>query len=90
MESIESDKKEYWKVCGFGMQRGQVVYFSQIILIYIVILTCIINLSLRNGDSNLWTALLSSCLGYVLPSPKFTKERIIKKNNKKLDEISLS
>ena len=70
---------DYWKICGYGMNKSQVVYFSQIILIYIIILTCITNLSLKNGDSNLWTALLSSCIGYILPSPKI-------KDNKKFEE----
>lgn len=65
----------YWKICGYGLDRSQVVYFSQIIIIYIMIITCIINLSIQNGDSNLWTALLSSCLGYILPSPKIKEKR---------------
>jgi len=78
-------EKDYWKCCGIEMQRGQVVYFSQIFLIYIIILTCIVNLSLGNGDSNLWTALLSSCIGYILPSPKI---KITK--NKKNDDSNAS
>ena len=76
MEVIGRDN---WKICGYGMNKSQVVYFSQIILIYIIIITCIINLSLKNGDSNLWTALLSSCIGYILPAPKL-------KDSKKTDE----
>ena len=38
-------------------------------MIYTVVITCILNLSLTKDNSNLWTALLSSCLGYILPSP---------------------
>ena len=48
-------------------------YIAQIIIIYLVIITCITNLSMTNGDSNLWTALLSSCLGYMLPNPSIKK-----------------
>lgn len=76
MEVIRSDS---WKLCGYGINQSQVVYFSQIIILYIIILTCIVNLSLKNGDSNLWTALLSSSIGLILPSPKI--------KNKKTDHI---
>ena len=72
---METVRRDNWKVCGYIMSKSQVVYFSQIILIYIIIITCIINLSLKNGDSNLWTALLSSCIGYILPSPKLKNEK---------------
>ena len=71
--------RDNWKICGYGMNKSQVVYFSQIIIIYIIIITCIVNLSLKNGDSNLWTALLSSCIGYILPAPKL-------KENKKIED----
>ena len=46
-----------------------VIYFTQVIIIYIVIVWCLINISLDRGDCGVWTNLLSSCLGYLLPSP---------------------
>lgn len=60
---------KWWWVCGNEIPRDEIVFFSQVIISYIVITTCIINLSLKNGDSNLWTALLSCTLGYLLPAP---------------------
>ena len=77
---MDEATRNNWKVCGYAMDRSQVVYFSQIILIYLIIVTCIINLSLRNADSNLWTALLSSCIGYILPSPKFKDKKKVETN----------
>lgn len=59
-----------WNILGKKLPENEVVYFTQVVLIYIVIVTCIINLSRGNGDSNLWTCLMSSCLGYLLPNPK--------------------
>ena len=53
--------------------KNDLQYIAQIVVIYLVIITCITNLSLSNGDSNLWTALLSSCLGYMLPNPSIKK-----------------
>ncbi len=49
---------------------NEVLFFVQVIVIIIVIIASIINLSYQNGDSNMWTALLSCSIGYVLPNPK--------------------
>ena len=59
-----------WNVLGKKFPRVEVVFFAQVFLIYIIVTSCIVNLSLGRGDSNLWTCLLSSCLGYLLPNPK--------------------
>ena len=72
---MEPARRDSWKMCGYGINQSQAVYFSQIIILYIIILTCIINLSLKNGDSNLWTALLSSSIGYILPCPKLKQDK---------------
>lgn len=59
-----------WNILGKKLPQTEVVFFSQVILLYIVILTCIVNLSLNVENSNLWICLMSSCLGYLLPNPK--------------------
>ena len=64
-----------WWVCGNELPRDEIVFFAQVIISYIVIVTCIVNLSLQNGDSNLWTALLSCTLGYLLPSPSLQTDK---------------
>ena len=58
-----------WFVFGQKFPRQEVVYFSQTILIYIIIIACLLNLSLGTSDSNLWVALLGSCFGYLMPNP---------------------
>ena len=58
-----------WNFLGYSTPKSQIIFFGQIIIIYIVIGVSLINLSIGNGDSNLWSALLCSCLGYLLPSP---------------------
>ena len=60
---------------GRKFPKAEGVFFTQIILIYIVVVACIVNLSVGNGNSNLWTALLSSCLGYLLPNPSMKEGR---------------
>jgi len=70
--SLSINKSNKW----FGQPKEEIVYLCQVILLYIVIITCIINLSIDNGNSNLWTALLSSSLGYMLPSPSLKKRKL--------------
>ncbi len=69
-----SSSERSWDMFGQRIPKTEVQYLTQVIIIYIVIITCIINLSISNGDSNLWTALLSSCLGYMLPNPSLKKK----------------
>ncbi len=50
-------------------------FFVQAGLIYIISISCIVNLSLGTGPANVWIALLSGCLGYLLPEPKIRREK---------------
>ena len=63
-----------WYILGRKVAKSETVFFSQIIIVYIVVIICIVNLSLDRGNSNLWTALLSSSLGYLLPNPKIKSQ----------------
>ena len=63
-----------WHFFGHGVPKSEIVFFCQVIILYSVILTSIYNLTKENGDSNLWTALLSSSLGYLLPHPTIKRK----------------
>ena len=53
------------------IKRNHYIQFIfQIIVLYIIIIAAIINLSLSTKDQQLWIALLSSSIGYLLPNPK--------------------
>jgi hypothetical protein len=52
--------------------KSELVFFSQVIVVYIVVCMCLYNLTTGHGDSNLWSALLSGSLGYLLPNPKIS------------------
>jgi hypothetical protein len=58
-----------WLCCGRILPRGELVFFTQVFIVYVIIIVSIINLSLSIGDSNLWIGLLSLSLGYLLPGP---------------------
>jgi hypothetical protein len=60
---------EEWKFCG-KVPKQEVVFLTQVFLIYTIVIVSIINLSLSNGDSNLWCVLISFSAGSLLPSPK--------------------
>jgi hypothetical protein len=64
---------ERWHLLGTRVPQSEIVYLCQMIIVYIIIITSIINLSLQNGKNELWISLLSSCIGYALPSPKLKK-----------------
>lgn len=72
MEAVEtgsSSERTTWHFLGRNLPKQEVVYFCQVILIYIVVITCIVNLTLKRDEGKVWTALLGSCLGYLLPNP---------------------
>jgi hypothetical protein len=62
-----------WQVFGKEVPRSELVFFSQVLIIYVVVCMCLFNLTTGKGDSNLWSALLSGCLGYLLPNPTIKK-----------------
>ncbi len=65
--------EERWHLLGTRVPREEIVYFCQMIIVYIIIIASITNLSLQNGSTELWISLLSSCIGYALPNPKMKK-----------------
>ena len=69
MEERGSSHAAEWYFCDRRLPKSQITYFCQIIIIYIIIITSIVNLSINNGDKTLFSTLLASCLGYLLPNP---------------------
>lgn len=59
-----------WHLFGKVCPKSEIVFFVQIILVYIVVIVSIVNLTIgRVDDDKLWIALLSSSIGYILPCP---------------------
>ena len=79
----DTDSTTSVNVRGKKAPKSSAVFFSQIIIIYIVVITSIVNLSIQDctkpGVCNLWIAMLSSALGYLLPSPslRITSQKAI-------------
>ncbi len=66
-----------WRLCGNECPKAEIVFLCQIVVLYTVIVVSIYNLTRGTGDSNLWTALLSSCLGYLLSSPSMRRDGVV-------------
>lgn len=71
---------DHWNLCGKKVSRSAVVFFCQIIILYISILTCFVNLTVKNGPTELWISILSLSLGSILPSPKVKKPSLSRRN----------
>ena len=69
-----------WDMFGRRVPRSEIVFFCQTFIIYIVVITSLINLTLQNGPINLWIALLGSGLGYLLPHPSIDKSDSRRRN----------
>ena len=69
MDRVSSTHSERWGVMGSKLPKSEIVYFCPMIMVYVIIVTSIVNLSLQNGKNELWITLLSSTIGYALPSP---------------------
>ena len=73
LDSETRSTEERWHLLETRVPKTEIVYFSQIFIVYVIIITPIANLSLQNGSTELWISLLSSCIGHALPNPKLKK-----------------
>ena len=65
-----------WRVFGHSLPSREVVFFVQVVVVLVVLVTCVVNLSLLQGDQALWKYLLCSIVGYILPSPSLERQHV--------------
>ena len=63
-----------WKLFGHNVPSKEVVFFVQVLVVLVVLITCVVNLSLQTGEQDLWKYLLCSIIGYILPNPSLEKK----------------
>ena len=73
MSDQDSNGSRIWNVFGKKLSRNLMVYFTQIIMIYIIISVSLYQLTNNSSNTELWISLLSANIGYILPSPKIKK-----------------
>jgi len=74
-ETSVSSRGGRWNVFGNEVPKEEIVFFTQVLLIYVIAITSIVNLSLEAKNDTLWTSLLSASLGYMLPAPQMTSRK---------------
>ena len=62
-----------WHIFGTECPKEEIMFLCQVIILYTVIVVSIYNLTVAHDDPTLWTALLSSSLGYLLPNPSLKR-----------------
>ena len=73
------------KVC-----KADLILFSvQVAIIFIVICSSLINLTFRWGNQQLWTVILTSTLGYLLPNPKLRIDEKLLKSIKESENLPM-
>ena len=78
MEEVASNQD--WQILGVKVPKNEVVFFSQVIILYIVIITCIVNLSINTQHNEVWIGLLSSSIGFLLPNPSIKRNKVVLNN----------
>ena len=77
---------EQWCFSGHKVAKDQIVYFTQIFVVLVVVLFSIVNLTLGLPNKDIWIILLSSTLGYILPSPSMKNERLLHQSTQQHDQ----
>ena len=72
---MNRQSSQEWSLFGNAVPKAEIVYICQIIIVYVIIVTSIVNLSLNNDNPELWISLLCSAIGYALPSPSLHHAR---------------
>ena len=73
---FDTDNKErspWTSPCGTKVPRTEVIFITQILLIFIVTIFCIVKLSSNKitcEESTVYIALLASCATYLIPPPQ--------------------
>jgi hypothetical protein len=75
-----SVSSQRWNIFGKNVARPEVQFICHVILLYVVVLSCIINLSLPESlsvkeNQVFWATLLGTAIGALLPNPKIKKEK---------------
>ena len=71
-ERLSNHSGGKWTVCHQEFPKNEIIYLTQVVLIYIVVCACIYNLTSGQENQALWSSILSGCLGYMLPSPRLS------------------
>ena len=67
-QSTGNDQR--WCCLGHKVPRTEIVFATQVFVVFVVVVVSLYNITTNHPNLNLWTILLSSSLGYILPNPR--------------------
>ena len=68
---LRQNSQGQWNVINKAASKTKIfVTLFQMFVILLVLITCIVNISLKNGNSEMWVSFLGLAFGAVLPGPK--------------------
>lgn len=79
-ETEDATDFEAWDSSAEDDTKSMICFYTQTIVILIIVVACVINMSLGNGDQTAWTGLLSTSLGIILPQPGVNWSKIKERN----------
>jgi len=73
---VPSETPTHWPVFGTRYPKSEIQYFTQVLILIVVIIGSLVNLTIyKDGsDSSLWISLLCSSVGVLLPAPTLRKQ----------------
>jgi hypothetical protein len=77
MAPSDTESVSSWVTCGKKTPLSKVVFLCQVLILYTVIVVSIYNLTVKSENNTSWTALLNSCLGYLLPNPTIKTKHVL-------------
>ena len=81
-QDIPDTASQSIKLFGNSCPKSVFVFICQLLVVFTVICASIYNLSANSEDKTLWTSLLSSCIGYILPQPGIKKAKDVSLSTK--------
>lgn len=66
-----------WKICCGRFPKQEIIYFTQVLAIYVIIIASLVNLSLSIEKNEIWISLLSICIGFLIPAPTIKDGRFL-------------
>lgn len=64
-----STSLEHWKLFGEIISRAEIVFFAQLFVCITLIIASIVMLAVHDSNREYWMVILSSLVGYIMPSP---------------------
>jgi hypothetical protein len=77
MAPSDTDSTLSWVTFGKKIPRPEIAFLCQVLILYTVIVVSIYNLTVESENSTLRTALLRSCLRYLLPNPNIKSKHVL-------------